>query len=186
MPMMVGMIVVSDELIETLFSAKWLPSSPWMRILCVGGVASPLSLLLNQLISAKGRADVYLKVEIYKKVINLLLMIVGLLCGIEAFLWLSVVSSYIGLIVDLLYTSQILKINKIQYLSSVLSPLFLSLIMGGVVFCVGLLPLNNCAVRLVVMSIVGVVTYVSLSKMSNSYEYVYLKQVLREKFINKQ
>lgn len=180
-PIMVGLILVSEPLIEILFSSKWLPSVPWMQILCVGGLASPLAEILSQVINSRGRSDIYLKVEVYKKIVGLVAMLFGLYMGIKPFLWMLVVSGYINLLIEWYYTSLVVRLHKIRYLFDLMPTFGVSLIMGVCVFFVGRLPMSSCMLKLLAMASCGVIVYIALSSLLRLPEYVYLKHIVIEK-----
>jgi O-antigen/teichoic acid export membrane protein len=181
-PIMVGLIVTAEPLIITLFSDRWLPSAPWMQIICISGVSYPLSIILCQLILTKGKSGAFLKLEIIKKTLVLLAMIIGLQFGINEFLWCTVIVLYIALYLNLVYAAKALKtIKKTKFITTLLPSLAISIIMGICVFSINYLQIETPWIELIVMVISGILIYVLLSKLFKLWEYVYLKQLIIDK-----
>jgi len=181
-PIMVGLIVTAEPFIITLFSARWLPSAPWMQIICISGVSYPLSIILCQLILTKGKSGAFLKLEIIKKTLVLLAMIIGLQFGINEFLWCTVIVLYIALYLNLVYAAKALKtIKKTKFITTLLPSLAISIIMGICVFSINYLQIETPWIELIVMVISGILIYVLLSKLFKLWEYVYLKQLIIDK-----
>ncbi|NLL27636.1 MAG: lipopolysaccharide biosynthesis protein [Bacteroidales bacterium] len=182
-PLMVGLIITAEPFIITLFSDKWLPSAPWMQIICISGITYPLSVTLCHLILAKGKSGTFLKLEIIKKTLTLLAMIIGLYFGINEFLWCTVIASYIGLYLNLIYAANALKtIKKTKFITALLPALAISIIMGICVFGINYLQIGTPWIKLIVMTFIGMLIYVLLSKLFNLWEYGYIKQFIIDKF----
>jgi O-antigen/teichoic acid export membrane protein len=100
LPMMVGLALVSDLVIATLFGDKWLPAAPILSILAVGGVLLPLHIINLQLLLAQGRSDQYLGIEITKKVIAVGFVLVGSYFGITGLAWSQTIFSVLALLIN--------------------------------------------------------------------------------------
>ena len=70
-PMMMGLFCVAPALIELLLTEKWLPCVPYMRVFCITYVFYPVHTANLNAIKAMGRSDLFLKLEIIKKIIGL-------------------------------------------------------------------------------------------------------------------
>ena len=79
LPMLLGMFAVADTLVLALLGEKWMMCVPFLRIMCIAYCFYPIHITNLQAINAMGRSDVFLKLEIMKKVIG----IGGLIAGIQ-------------------------------------------------------------------------------------------------------
>ncbi len=59
-PAMIGLCLVSEELIIITVTEKWLPSVPIMQLLCIGGAFAPVSSLLYNLLISRGHSNTYM------------------------------------------------------------------------------------------------------------------------------
>ncbi len=101
-----GLYVVSEELIVLLFSDKWLPSAEIFKILIVSGFGYPLSALLVNVLSSRGKSKEFLRLEIQKKVVAAINLIGLYFFGINIYLYGLIVQAIIGLGLNILYVSR--------------------------------------------------------------------------------
>jgi teichuronic acid exporter len=69
-PVMGIIAVLSDDIIVTLLTEKWLPSSPLIKILCIIGAFYPIHAINLDILKVKGRSDLFLKLEVIKQALN--------------------------------------------------------------------------------------------------------------------
>ena len=79
-PMMAGLAAVAPALIELLLTEKWLPCVPYMQIYCFTLAFYPVHSCNLQAINAMGRSDIFLKLEIIKKSIGIVSLIIAVFC----------------------------------------------------------------------------------------------------------
>src|SRR5690606_18266361 len=71
-PIMVYLIVFAEPIFRLLLTDKWLPAVLYFQILSLAAIFYPHSLYSLNILAAKGRSDLHLKIEIYKKVFSLI------------------------------------------------------------------------------------------------------------------
>jgi O-antigen/teichoic acid export membrane protein len=81
LPLMGGLAVLSDLVIDVLYGPKWLPATPILRILAAGGMLLPLQAVNLQLILARGQSELYFKAEIGKKVVGIIVVALASIYG---------------------------------------------------------------------------------------------------------
>jgi O-antigen/teichoic acid export membrane protein len=74
LPIMLGVYVLAEPFVEIFLTSKWMPSVPFIKILCFVSIIAPLSVLYIGIMKAKRRADLFLYLEIFRK--SLLVLIV--------------------------------------------------------------------------------------------------------------
>src|SRR5690606_1412920 len=94
-PILVIMGVLSEPLFRFLFTDKWLPAVPYFQILCAAGILYPLHAYNLNILNVKGRSDLFLKLEVIKKIIIVIAIIFALPYGIIALLYGQVFISII-------------------------------------------------------------------------------------------
>ncbi|MFD1771520.1 lipopolysaccharide biosynthesis protein [Sphingobacterium suaedae] len=85
--MMLMLIVIAKPLFLTVFGEKWLPSVPYFQILCVASIFLPIGTYNLNILKVKGRSDLFLKVEIIKKIIGVTSLVIAIPFGIKAMVW---------------------------------------------------------------------------------------------------
>ncbi|MFC0607193.1 lipopolysaccharide biosynthesis protein [Rufibacter quisquiliarum] len=98
--------VSADHIILLLFTSKWSQSIVYFRIMLLGGFAYPLSSIMVNLISGRGNSSAFLKLDMIKKSILLLVFIIGFQMGITAYLYGMVIFYFISVLVNMLFVSR--------------------------------------------------------------------------------
>lgn len=99
-PMMVGLIVVAKPLIILLFGEKWIPSVPFMQIMAIVSIFSPLHYLNLNAIMAMGRSDIFLKLEVAKKISAIIIILASIPFGLMTFISSKILISIVCLIIN--------------------------------------------------------------------------------------
>lgn len=85
--MMFILIICAKPLFLLIFGEKWLPSVPYFQILCVASIFLPIGTYNLNILKVKGRTDLFLRVEIIKKIIGTIALFSSIAFGIEAIVW---------------------------------------------------------------------------------------------------
>ena len=115
-PAMVGLAVVAEPLVKIILTDKWLPAVPFLQTFCVSYALMPIHTANLQAINALGRSDIFLKLEIIKKVIGLVILIVSIPYGIYAMAIGSVFSGLIGSFINAYPNKSLLNYSYIEQL----------------------------------------------------------------------
>lgn len=100
-PLMVGIAVCSSSIIRLLFGAQWVPATPYMMLACFSFALWPFHTINLKGIMALGRSDVFLKLEIVKKVGILVVLLSSFRLGVLPWMTISaVVLGPFGVIVN--------------------------------------------------------------------------------------
>jgi O-antigen/teichoic acid export membrane protein len=89
-PAMVGIGCTASSLVEVVFGRVWLPCVPILQVLCLAGLFWPLHVVNLNLVKARGRSDLFLRLEVIKKGIGLAALVVAAPHGLLALAWSQV------------------------------------------------------------------------------------------------
>lgn len=163
-PLMVVMAVLAKPLTIFLFTEKWLPMIPIFQIICVSGILYPIHLYNLIVLQVKGRSDLFLKLEVIKKIMVAVVLAITLYYGFYALLWGQLVCSVLALFINTHFAGKILNYTMFSQLKDI-APIFVfSLFMGVAIY--GLLNLLNAQsnfVQLLVCSLFGGTLYIALA-----------------------
>lgn len=101
-----GLYLVAEELIVLLFGSKWLESVEYFQLLALMGFVYPLSALLMNVLSSRGKSKVFLRLEIYKKALGTVPLVVLFYSGIIYFLYARIVFSFVGVFLNIVFVSK--------------------------------------------------------------------------------
>lgn len=86
---------VAKPLLILLIGVKWLQSAEFLQIICLGSMLYPLHAINLNMLLVQGRSDIFLKLEIIKKVLFIFPILIGVFVGIY---WMLVANVIIGII----------------------------------------------------------------------------------------
>ena len=122
------MYLISEELIILLFTEKWLPAVEYFKILILGGFANPVSSLLVNILSSRGNSKAFLRLEIYKKILQSINLYVGFLWGVEGYLYGLLVVSVFAVSLNILFASREIKLPFLLFVKPVIVQMIISVI----------------------------------------------------------
>lgn len=135
-PILMLMGVLAEPLFRFLLTEKWLPAVPYFQILCVSGLLYPLHSYNLNILSVKGRSDLFLRLEILKKVLLTIILAASFSFGIYGLLWGQVLFSFAAFFINTHYSGKFLNYSSWEQLRDILPPIILSISMGVVVYLI--------------------------------------------------
>lgn len=170
-PMLMILAAISRPLIITFLTDKWLFASILLIPLCFSSMWYPIHALNLNLLQVKGRSDLYLRLEIIKKIVGVIIIIITIPMGLQAMCWGSVVSSMIALIINTFYTGKLIRLGFLLQMKDLFPTLILSVSVGALVFTtINQISLNSL-ILLLIGTIEGVVCYALLAKVFRFSEF---------------
>ncbi len=164
LPVMLGIVVVAKPLILTLFGRAWGEAVPLLRILALGGILWPLHVLNLSILKALGESKKFIKVEMAKKCVGLLLLLAGTRFGLVGMAYATVISSVFSFIFNAYYSGQLLGYGAWRQVVDFSPSLFCSLIMSSVVGYFATLINRPPIIELTLLTIVGIGIYLIFVK----------------------
>jgi teichuronic acid exporter len=180
-PLMVGLAAIAEPLVKLLLTEKWLMCVPFLQIFCAFYALWPIQTANLQAINALGRSDIFLKLEIIKKIIGLSLLAVTIPIGIYAMALGMVVTGIVATLVNAYPNKLLLDYGFMEQWKDLMPVLILSLIMFGVAYSVLFLGLSSGATLLLQIG-VGVVVYVGLAWLLRLESLMYVINTVKEYF----
>lgn len=133
-PLMMGLAAIASPLIRVILTAKWDGCVLYLQILCFALMLYPIHAINLNLLQVKGRSDIFLRLEIIKKIIGVIILIITIPLGITAMCLGMVFSSIICLIINTYYTSRFIDVGLLTQLKDLKIILINSLVMGGGIY----------------------------------------------------
>lgn len=116
LPIMVGVIVLAEPLVLTLFGDQWVPCVPMLQVLGLGGMLWPLHILNLNILKAQGHSRLKFRIEVIKKVIAISLTVAASYYGIMAIAWTQFALSVSGYFINTHYTKVLLAYSGLDQL----------------------------------------------------------------------
>lgn len=179
-PALLGLAAVMEPLILLMYTEKWSQSIPFAQLLCIGSAVSLLGIFPLQTLKAIGRSDIVLGLEIWKKPVYVLLLLIGVKIDVLAIAVTMVLYDIYAMVVNMQQLKKPINYSAVEQLVDIMPQLLLSAIMSFVVY---LLPdIGGLVVTLAIKVVVGVVIYLAGSILMKNESYAVLKNLLLEKF----
>lgn len=165
-PLMAGIIATARAVILILLTEKWLGSAFYLQMFCVVYGLYHLQTLSFQAISATGHSEVFLKYEVVKKLLGVVVLAVTMFISMDALVWGQVILAVVYVLVNLRPNRQWLGYTPAQLLSDTLPSLLLSVAMAAAVMALGaLLSAYNIYVVTALQVVCGVALYIAGAKL---------------------
>lgn len=178
-PMMIGLGVIGESLIRLILTEKWLPSVFFLRVFCLSYALWPIHTANLQAINALGKSDVFLKLEIIKKILGIGILFITIQYGIRAIALGMLVSSVIASFVNAYPNKYLLNYGYSEQIKDVLPSLVLSGLMGWMTYMITFLRLSDIF-TILAQIIVGVFIYIALSYFLNLECFLYLFKTIKD------
>lgn len=94
-PLMLGIGLMAEELVNLFLTDKWTGTIPLLRLLCISGAFVPITNLYQQLLISRGRSDLYMWGVIIEGILILICLLLASPYGVENMLK-AYVCLYIG------------------------------------------------------------------------------------------
>ena len=179
MPLMAGLAVCAGPLVRLLLTEKWLPCVPFLQIFCIYYAFFPLHTANLNAIKAVGRSDVFLRLEVIKKVLETAVLLVTVRIGVFAMALGQLLCGVASLFINAWPNRRLLGYPYRQQLRDVLPVLGLSLVMAAAVWPVMLMGLSD-ALTLLLQIPLGVGVYVLGSKLMKLDSFELILSMLRK------
>ena len=177
-PLMIGIACVGTPLVRLILTEKWMPCVPYLQIFCASMLFFPIHTANLNAIKAMGRSDLFLKLEILKKVIGIALILITMHISVLAMALSTLVNSLLCQLINTWPNRKLLDYSYGDQIRDILPNILLAAVMGGCVFVVGLIGLPDWA-TLLIQVVLGAALYAGLSAATKNESYRYLLDVLK-------
>ncbi len=180
-PLMMGLAAVSKPMVISFLTEKWLFSAVLIQVLCFSQMWYPVHSINLNLLQVKGRSDLFLRLEIIKKILGVCMLCITLPLGLIPMCWGMLINSIIALVINTYYTGKLINLGFIAQMYDILPILLLSIGVGFVVYLtVSFLALSSWLLLLIGV-IEGILLYVGLAKLFRFGEFEELKSIILRK-----
>ena len=181
--LMFFMGAISEPLLYCLIGEKWHEAATYLPWICFVGSFYPLHAINLNMLQVQGRSDLFLGLEIIKKIIGIAPLLIGAFVGIFPMLYAIVVTSIISYFLNSYFPGKLLGYTSIMQLKDVSKSFSITILTAFVVYVLKYLPVSNWVI-LPLQIICGIVILVSVCKITKHEEY---QEVIRlsKPFIHK-
>lgn len=176
-PLMMGLAFTASGVVELLLTEKWLPCVFFLRIFCITYMFYPIHTANLNAIKALGRSDMFLKLEIVKKIVGLILLLITVNISVKAMAYSLLVSSVLSQIINSWPNKKLLNYSYWSQLRDIFPNVFLAIVMGGIVYIVSFAKLSPMF-TLIIQVPLGIVIYWLGSIITKNESYIYVLSIV--------
>lgn len=160
-PVLIFLAILAEPIFRFLFTEKWLPAVPYFQILCIPGILYPIHSYNINILNVKGRSDLVLKLEIYKKVVIIITILIAVKFGILALLYGQIVTSIVAFLINTHYTGKLIDYNAIEQSKDILPAIGIALVSGAFIYLLDNFIIHdfNDIFRIIISGILGLFSY---------------------------
>ncbi|WP_199524667.1 lipopolysaccharide biosynthesis protein [Pseudoalteromonas sp. bablab_jr011] len=129
-PLMIGLAIIAQPFVAVILGDEWLEAADLLSILCCAFMLYPIHAINLNLLQVKGRSDIFLKLEVIKKALIVLMLFITIPLGIKAICIGMLIHTYIAFFINSYYTGQFSKLKTRDQLSA-LAPIWLMVLLSA-------------------------------------------------------
>lgn len=182
LPMLLGLFGVADTLVLALLGEKWLICVPFLRIMCISYCFWPIHITNLQAINAMGRSDIFLKLELVKKMLSLAALAVGMCFSVYGMVAIKAVQDFLCTFVNAAPNRKLLGYSIWNQWTDVIPSALLSAVMcAGVIGAGAILGEMSPFIKLILQVGWGAGIYVLLAWIVRMESFCYLVGMIKER-----
>ncbi len=176
-PLMMGLAFLAEPVIRVLLTEKWLPCVFYLRIFCLTLMFFPIHTANLNAIKALGRSDVYLKLEIIKKIMGLTILFISIQISVKAIAYSLLISELLSQIINTFPNKKLLNYSYWDQIKDIIPSVILAITMGLIIYPFFFLHIN-VFIQLVLQVFTGMLVYWLGSIFFKLDTYMYLKGII--------
>jgi len=135
-PVLIFMAALGEPLFRFLFTEKWLPAVPYFQVLCIAGILFPIHSYNLNILRVKGRSDLFLKLEVVKKILIIATILVSFQFGIMGLVWGQVFTSVASLFINTYYSGKFINYTSWDQLRDMFPIVVFAAFAGGIILII--------------------------------------------------
>lgn len=163
-PLMLGLAAIASPLFQLVLGDKWMPAVPFFQIICLSNMFAPIHTFNQNTFKVFGRSDLLLRLEVYKKIIISIGILIALPFGILGLIWSSVITSFITMLINTYYSQHLINYKTgrqlLDMLPTILIAGFISLLMFLTVY---ISKGHSLYFQIVIPTILGIIAYLGIN-----------------------
>ena len=177
--LMIPLGAASEPLIYCLIGPQWHEATKYLPLICCSMSLYPLHAINLNMLQVQGRSDLFLLLEIMKKIVSLIPIFVGVFVGVYWMLLVAIFTGFICFFLNSYYTGKLLDYSSLRQLKDVAPSYLLSFVVAFCIYFVKYLPLSNWCV-LIIQLVIGFIVGYTLCSFRQQEEFLEIKEIMIE------
>jgi len=177
--LVLGMAGSAKSMIQVLVGDKWLACVPFLQLICFQMMLYPLHALNLNMLQVQGRSDLFLKLEIIKKIIALVPLLLGIFVNIYWMLGGSIVTGCISYWLNAKFSGPFIDYSIKQQVSDIIPSFTIAIIMAAIVYAMSFIQISPF-ILFPLQIIVGATFVFLVCEKLQLEEYIEIKSIAKE------
>jgi len=180
--LMMGLAAVAKPMILILIGEKWLPSVIYLQMLCFVGMFYPLQALNLNMLQVQGRSDLFLRLEIIKKILAIPTIIIGVFFGIKIMIIGMMVNTLIAYYLNSYWSGKFIGYSTARQIKDILPSFCLATFVGLIVFTTGYILNISNLLKLIIQILSGALLTIGISEILHLEDFKFIKDIVLDEF----
>lgn len=185
-PLLIILMVLAKSLFSLFLKDSWLPAVPYLRLLCVVGLLYPLHAINLNILKVKGRSDLFLYLELVKKLMITIVIAISIHFGIYGILIGQIVTSILAYVPNSYYSTKLINYSIKEQLNDFVPTLLLASAMGCFMYAFGLILSFGEVTYILVIGFAGIAFYAILNYLFKLPAQIFLLNIVKEQYLKKE
>lgn len=178
-PLMMGLAACAPGIVRLVLTEKWSGCVPFLRIFCVTYMFYPIHTANLNAIRALGRSDIFLKLEILKKIIGFVILFSSMWFGVYVMAYCLILQDVLAQIINSYPNKKLLNYTYLEQLKDIVPSIIIAAIMGILVALLNIVNMSDI-LRLLIQIPSGALIYAFFSKIFKIDSFGYMINLVKE------
>ena len=182
-PLMMGLAFMATNVVKLILTDKWLACVPFLQIFCITYMFYPINTANLNAIKAMGRSDLFLRLEIIKKIVGVIVLVTTMWFGVLTMAYSLLLTSIIGQIINSWPNKKLLGYGYMEQIKDIIPGILIAVCMGICIYPLKFLSLPIICI-VILQVILGATIYMGLSAFFKLEAFEYILNIIKS-FFNK-
>jgi len=174
---MFAMGAISEPLLYCLIGPQWHDAAVYLPLICLNGTLYPLHAINLNMLQVQGRSDLFLGLEIIKKIVGVGPLCVGAFIGIIPMLYTNLLAGIIAFFLNSYYSGKFLGYSSWMQIKDIIPSFWIGILISFVVYFMKYLPISYWII-LPIQIIIGIILFFILCNLFNNQEYIEIRNII--------
>ena len=179
-PMLFGVAAIADKLVIIIFTEKWAPCIPFMRVICICNIIAVMAGVNLQALRATGHIGTVFKLEWIKKPLLVFVLIGTMMISPMAIIYGMLCMNVLSYFINSYPNKKILNYSYIDQIRDIAPNFILAAAMAAIVFLAGQIYVSPF-ISVIIQILIGMVFYIGVSYATKNESLIYIKDYLTKK-----
>lgn len=168
---------ISEPLLYCLIGPKWHEAATYLPLICISGSFYPLNAINLNMLQVQGKSDLFLFLEIVKKVVGLLPLAVCFKYGVMPMLYVNLIIVFISFLLNSFFSGKLLGYSSWMQIKDIAPYFGIGSIVAGIVYFLKFIPISYFII-LPLQIVIGLIFLIFICGIAGLEAYEETKEIV--------